>query len=162
MHHAIRDTLEALSRQQAAIASLRAQLSNLVELSARVDALEAEFRNESEARRADHQNQRSEISTMRAELQGESEARRIQIEDSEKQLQTLLATRTRKQVALFSELSDRDDQIENEQRVSFKQLSLESSEAAAFQTTSRRKLESTLAELDQRIKQLEESLKRTR
>jgi hypothetical protein len=166
VHHALRDTLDALSHQQAAIASLRAQLQDeaqgLAELSVRVDALEAEFRIESEARRADHQNQRSEISTMRAELQGESEARRIQIDDSEKQLQTVLATQTRKQAALFSELSDRDERVENEQRVSFKQLSLENSEAAAFQTTSRRKLESALAELDQRIKQLEESLKRTR
>jgi hypothetical protein len=170
VHHAIRDTLDALSRQQAAIASLSAHLQDeaqgLAELSARVDALEAEFRIESEARRADHQNQRSEISTMRAELHGESEARRIQIEDSDKRLATLIETNERKQEAVLSkltnELHERDDQIENEQRVSFKQLSLESSEAAAFQTTSRRKLESALAELDQRIKELEESLKRTK
>jgi len=170
VHHAIRDTLDALSHQQAALASLRARLQDeaqsLAEMGARVDALEAELRIESEARRADHQNQRSEISTMRAELHGESEARRIQIEDSDKRLATLIETHERKQEAhlskLTNEVHERDHQIENEQRVSFKQLSLESSEAAAFQTTSRRKLESALAELDQRIKQLEESLKRTR
>jgi len=166
VHHAIRDTLDALSHQQAAIAALRRDAetrqiefaeatAHLAELSARIDVLEAEFRNESEARRADHQSQRSEISTMRAELQGESEARRIQIEDSEKQLQTVLAAQTRKQAALFSELSERDDRIQNEQRVSFKQLSLENSEAATFQNTSWRKIESALAELDQRLKELE-------
>ena len=168
VHHAIRDTLDALSHQQAAIVSLRAQLQDevqsLAELNTRVDSLEAGFRIESEARRADRQNQRSDISTIRAELHGESEARRIQLEDSEKRMATLIETHERKQAAHFSglstELRARNDQIENEQRVSFKQLSLENSEAAAFQTTSRRKVESALAELEQRIGQLEESLKR--
>src|SRR5437868_6301917 len=168
VHHAIRDTLDALSHQQAAIVSLRAQLQDevqsLAELNTRVDSLEAGFRIESEARRADRQNQRSDISTIRAELHGESEARRIQLEDSEKRMATLIETHEGKQAAHLSELSTelraRNDQIENEQRVSFKQLSLENSEAAAFQTTSRRKVESALAELEQRIGQLEESLNR--
>ncbi|PYS20526.1 MAG: hypothetical protein DMF72_20870 [Acidobacteria bacterium] len=172
VHHAIRDTLDALSRQQAAIASLRHEAENrqsklentITELSARVDALAVELRTESEARRIDFQSQHSDLSTMRAELHGESEARRIQLEDSEKRVATLIETNERKQAAHLSELSTelraRSDQIENEQRVSFKQLSLENSEAAAFQTTSRRKVESALAELEQRIEQLGESLKR--
>jgi hypothetical protein len=174
VHHAIRDTLEALSRQQTAVVSLRRDVetrqteienvvARLVTLNARVDALAVEVRTESEARRADHQSQRGELYTMRAELHGESEARRIQIEDSEKRLATLVEIQGRKQETdlskLTNELHERDEQIENEQRVSFKQLSLEHSEAASFQTTSRQKIESALTELEQRIKQLEESLK---
>jgi chromosome segregation ATPase len=166
VHHALRDTLEALSHQQAAIASLRRDAetrqiefaegtAHLAELSAKVDALAAE----SEARRIDFQNQRSEINTLRAELHGESEARRIQIEDT---LQAAMQTELREQSGRLSELANELRERANEQRVRFKQLSLENSEAAAFQTTSRRKLESALAELDQRIKQLEESLKRTK
>jgi len=175
VHHTIRDTLDALSHQQAAIASLRAELQDkaqsLAELSDRVHALQAEFRieqaalrMESEARRADHQDQRSELSTMRAELHGESEARRIEIEDAEKRFVTHIETHERKQEAELSELTnelrERGNQIENEQRVSFKQLSLESSEAAAFQSNLRHKIQSELSELDQRIKQLEELVKR--
>jgi hypothetical protein len=166
VHHALRDTLEALSHQQAAIASLRRDAetrqlefaeatAHLAELSAKVDALAAE----SEARRIDFQNQRTEINTLRAELRGESEARRIQIEDT---LQAAMQTELRDQSGRLSELANELRERTNEQRVSFKQLSLENSEAAAFQTTSRRKLESALAELEQRIKQLEESLKRTK
>src|SRR2546425_1214772 len=80
VHHALRNTLDALSHQQAAIASLRRDAETrqteldkfLAELSARVDALAAELRTESDARRIDFQNQRTEINTLRAELRGES------------------------------------------------------------------------------------------
>jgi len=174
VHHAIRDTLEALTRQQAAVVSLRRDVetrqteienvvARLVTLNARVDALAVEVRTESEARRADHQSQRGELYTMRAEISGESEARRIQIEDSEKRLATLVEIQGRKQTADLSKLTnesrERDEEIENEQRVSFKQLSLENSEAVSFQITSQHKIESALSELERRIKQLEESLK---
>ena len=160
VHHAIRDTLDALSHQQAAIASLRRDAEtrqaettvHLAELSAKVDALAAELRTESEARRIDFQNQRTEINTLRAELRGESEARRIQIEDA---LQAAIQTELRQQSARLSELANELRERANEQRVSFKQLSLENSEAAAFQNTSWRKIESALAELDQRLKELE-------
>ncbi|HYT50279.1 MAG TPA: hypothetical protein VEL78_07800 [Pyrinomonadaceae bacterium] len=166
VHHAIRDTLDALSHQQAAIASLRRDAetrqiefaeatAHLAELSAKVDALAAE----SETRRIDFQNQRTEINTLRAELRGESEARRIQIEDT---LQAAIQTELRQQSARLSELANELRERANEQRVSFKQLSLENSEAATFQNTSWRKIESALAELDQRLKELEASTKRSK
>ncbi len=179
VHHALRDTLDALSQQQAAIDSLRAQLhqqaasrkdefaetcARLVDLSTRIDALVAELRNESEARRRDSQTQRSDINTIRAELRGESEALRIQMEDSEKRLQSLVERTDQEQTAqltkLTSEFRERDDQLESEHRASFKQLALEASEAAAFQATTRRKLESALAELDQPIQELAATVKR--
>lgn len=174
VHHALRETREALLHQQAAIASLRERLqregelrdsefeqlaAQLVPLSERIDALAGEFRSETEARRIDLQNQRTQINTLRAELHGESEARRIQIEDSAKQLSAFVDAHERRQAAQVLELSERDDRIENEHRVSIKQLSLESSEAAAFHSTSRRKLESVIAELDQRIARFERSMK---
>ncbi len=174
VHHAIRDTLDALSHQQTAIAALQRDAKTfekfhaqtLAELSSRVDALAAELRAESESRRTDFQNQRTEINTLRAELHGESEARRIQIEGHEKNLRAALDANERKEdarlSALAEEFRDRHDRLENEQRVTFKQLSLENSEAATFQNTSRRKMESALAELAQHIKELEESVKRSK
>lgn len=194
VHHALRDTLEVLSHQQAALASLRTQLQHETEsrqlelqtqqaeaaalraevrdqVIAKVNSLLAELHAESEARRTDFQNLRTEVRTMRAELHGDAEARRIEIEDHQKNLRAALETYQRNEALrqqaedvrrseLIAELRQRDDLIENEQRVSFKQLSLESSESAAHHNHSQRKIESTLGELAQRIKQLEELLKR--
>jgi len=170
VNHALRETREALLRQQTTIALLRARVQREGELrdaefeeiaiklgllSDRVNALAGEFRTESEARRIDLQNQQAEINTLRAELHGEAEARRIQIEDSAQQQNALIEKHERRQAAQVRELSERDDRIEHQHRVSFKQLSLESSEAAAFHSAWRRKLESAIAELDRRISQFE-------
>jgi len=62
----------------------------------------------------------------------------------------------RKQVAsLMSELRERDERLQDEQRVCFKQLALESSEATVLQDRARRKTEALLEELQRRLEQLE-------
>lgn len=56
---------------------------------------------------------------------------------------------------LVSELRDRDERLQDQQRVSFKQLSLEASEAAVLEDRARRKTETLLEELRRRVEQLE-------
>jgi hypothetical protein len=61
--------------------------------------------------------------------------------------------------ALAQELRDRDEHLLNEQRVCFKQLSLEASEAAVLEDRGRRKTEAALVELTRRIEELEKKTK---
>ncbi|HEX9424773.1 MAG TPA: hypothetical protein VF899_16160, partial [Pyrinomonadaceae bacterium] len=56
---------------------------------------------------------------------------------------------------LIKELRERDEHLREEQRVCFKQLSLEASEAAVREDRARRRTESLLEELRRRIEQLE-------
>jgi hypothetical protein len=57
--------------------------------------------------------------------------------------------------ALTRELRERDERLQEEQRVCFKQLALETSEAAVLEDRSRRKTEALLEETKRRIEQLE-------
>lgn len=57
--------------------------------------------------------------------------------------------------AVVNELRERDDQLQSEQRVCFKQLALETSEAAVLEDRARRRAESLLEELQRRVGQLE-------
>jgi hypothetical protein len=57
--------------------------------------------------------------------------------------------------ALTSELRERDERLLEEQRVCFKQLALETSEAAVLEDRARRKTEALLEETKRRIEQLE-------
>ena len=57
--------------------------------------------------------------------------------------------------ALTSELRERDERLQEEQRVCFKQLALETSEAAVLEDRARRKTEALLEETKGRIEQLE-------
>lgn len=61
--------------------------------------------------------------------------------------------------ALAQELRDRGEHLLNEQRVCFKQLSLEASEAAVLEDRGRRKTEAALVELTRRIEELEKKTK---
>jgi hypothetical protein len=74
------------------------------------------------------------------------------------QLTELEAERGRQQnqvAALVSELRERDERLQDEQRVCFKQLALETSEAAVLEDRARRKTEALVEELQRRISQLE-------
>jgi hypothetical protein len=57
--------------------------------------------------------------------------------------------------ALTRELRERDERLHEEQRVCFKQLALETSEAAVLEDRARRKTEALLEETKRRIEQLE-------
>jgi hypothetical protein len=57
--------------------------------------------------------------------------------------------------ALLNELRERDERLRDEQRVCFKQLALETSEAAVLEDRARRKADALLEELQRRVDQLE-------
>lgn len=105
VHHALRETLQALSRHEQALMKLRS----------------------------------------------ETEAQRMEIEHN-----TASAAQTEARLSeLVAELRERDARLRDEQRVCFKQLSLEATEAAVLEDRARRKTEFLLEELKRRIEQLE-------
>jgi hypothetical protein len=57
--------------------------------------------------------------------------------------------------ALLTELRERDEHLRDEQRVCFKQVTLEMSEAATLEDRSRRKTDTLLAELQRRLDEIE-------
>jgi hypothetical protein len=84
-------------------------------------------------------------------LLAETETRQAEL----KQQQAEIAGQKTQLSELASELRERDERLLNEQRVCFKQLSLETSEAAVLEDRARRKAEGLLDELRQRVDQLE-------
>jgi len=93
---------------------------------------------ESTARQTElNQHQATQLTELRADLDTERNTQRNQV------------------AALVSELRERDERLQDEQRVCFKQLALETSEAAVLEDRARRKTEALVEELQRRISQLE-------
>jgi hypothetical protein len=151
VHHALRDTTEALSDYQRALEILRAQI-----------------RAESEARRVELDKLRAELEARRNELdklRAELKARRNELENHQTEINALRAAieaqriqREARLLELVAELRERDDRLQNEQRVCFKQLSLETSEAAVLEDRARRKGDVLLEELTRRMEELEKRM----
>ena len=127
VHHALRDILPVLAAYDRELGQLRTKLE--AELEQRI-ALER---------------------SQRAELKADIEAIRAIVE-TERQATNQLEARI---ADLVNELRERDEHLLGEQRVSFKQLALESSEAAVLEDRARRKVEALLEELTRRVEQLE-------
>jgi hypothetical protein len=106
---------------------------DLARLRARIDA-------DAEARQLELEQNRAELTQIRAEL----ETQRLAIEGYKMRL-----------AALTNELRERDERLQEEQRVCFKQLALETGEAAVLEDRARRKTEAFLEETKRRIEQLE-------
>ena len=92
-----------------------------------------------------------ELQALRAELAAQREAAETQLTELEA-LNARIETRVD---GLASELSERDANLRDEQRVCFKQLALETSEAAVLEDRARRRAEALLEELQRRVGQLE-------
>ena len=92
-----------------------------------------------------------ELGKLRAQIDAEAEARRGDLEQHQTQRVQLEA----RIAELISELRERDEHLRDEQRVCFKQLALETSEAAVLEDRARRKTEALLEELQRRIEQIE-------
>ena len=161
VHHALRDVLEALSESQRSFETLRAQ--HFAELE-KYHAEYEELRAESEELSTESEDLRVDIRTatgkLNATIWAESEARRVELErclTEINSLRTALAEeRAQGETKLANaaaELRERVDQVQSEQRTCFKQLSLESSEAAVLVDRTRRKVDSALAELELRRKE---------
>ena len=104
-----------------------------------------------------HQSLR-ELLTVMAAHEHELQALTAQVAAAETKLSELEAvsgkTETRVE-GLENELSERDAHLREEQRVCFKQLALETSEAAVLEDRARRRAEALLEELQRRVGQLE-------
>ncbi|MBA2702875.1 MAG: hypothetical protein H0U60_03370 [Blastocatellia bacterium] len=131
VHHALRDLLPLLSAYEEELENLRA------ETTAAHNAQQIEL----------EQNQ-SALARLRAEtlaaLQAQGDLTSAQNAKVEAQLKDLI-----------DELRARDEILHAEQLVCFKQLSLQSGEAATLEDRARRKTETIVAELQSRIEKLE-------
>ena len=146
-HQTFVQLLESLAVQEQQLAQLQSQL-NL--LRARNDEIGVQLKNH-----------RNELQTQDSELQAEIATRREQVERQESELarQTELLTglaaqlkigeNTQARVAeLVTEFRERDERLLDEQRVCFKQLSLELSESQVMQDRARRELDVRVAKLE--------------
>jgi ribosome-associated translation inhibitor RaiA len=172
VHHALGETLKTITEQDAAITAQSMQLAAArteqeamrVEIQTQrdeIDSLRAQMQADTAARRIDLQNQGRETNALRAEVRGELEGVRIRAEDQAAELRAKIEAGTSEAAAqlakLSSELRDRADRIENEQRVCFKQLSLETNETFVSNQRAQQQSRALLEEMNQRIKELEDS-----
>ncbi|HEV7798949.1 MAG TPA: hypothetical protein VGO73_12365 [Pyrinomonadaceae bacterium] len=92
-----------------------------------------------------------ELTELRAQLT-QSEQHKTELTAQLTQLRAEFDTRL---AGLSTEVRERAEHLLDEQRVSFKQLALETSEAAVLEDRARRKTEALLEELTRRVEQLE-------
>jgi hypothetical protein len=180
VHHALLETLQALNEQEATLAAVRSQLANARAESetlrdqiqkqltneidnqyAEINSLRGQLQADAAAGRIEAQNQLRETNALRAELRGELESVRIRTEDQGTGLQARIETATNEAatnlVKLSNELREREERLENEQRVCFKQLLLETNEIAVSSDRAQQRISTIVEEMNQRIKQLEDS-----
>jgi len=104
-----------------------------------------------------HQSLRELLPVMAAH-EHELKALRAQFAAAETKLSELEAVSRKTEThveGLVNELSERDAHLRDEQRVCFKQLALETSEAAVLEDRARRRAEALLEELQRRVGKLE-------
>lgn len=142
VHHALRDMVQLFSAYEKKLADQHQQLR-----------FESEaLRAENDARRAEARRHLSEIQSLRSELN----TQRATIDAQQK----LIADQRDvdgKLAAIVSELREATARLQEEQRVSYKQLALETSEAAALEDRARRKTEALLEQLQRRMDELRKS-----
>jgi hypothetical protein len=128
VHHALRDTLNALLDLEQQLGQLRA------EMSAKMEAQIEQHQIEMMTQRAEIESQRAEMDSYRAQVEAQQRARSLEV--------------TARLTDLARESLERDGQRLEEQRVCFKQLSLEMSEAEVLLDRARRNIESRLDKLE--------------
>ncbi|MCM3870364.1 MAG: hypothetical protein ND895_06725 [Pyrinomonadaceae bacterium] len=134
VHHALRDTLEALLDLERQLAATRAKMEAQLEQH-QIDLM---------TQRAEIETQRAEIESQRAEI----DSRRAEMEVYRAQIEAQQRARNLELNARLAESLERDEQRLDEQRVCFKQLSLEISEATVLLDRARRDIESRLNKLE--------------
>ena len=126
VHHALRDTLDALLDLDQQLGQLRAEME--------AQQLEMTQRAEMEAYRAQMEAYRAQMEAYLAQMEAEQRSRSLEV--------------NARLTDLARELRERDGQRLEEQRVCFKQLSLEMSEAEVLLDRARRDIESRLDKLE--------------
>jgi hypothetical protein len=119
----------------------------------------AAYEHELENRRAETAAVREQFAEWQAEVRSELATQRAETQTALRQ-QNELSTNHNAQIAtelhaLLNELRERDGLLRDEQRVCYKQINLEMSEAATLEDRSRRKTETLLAEIQRRLEELE-------
>ncbi len=131
VHHALRDLLPVVAAQDTELRNLRTQL----------------------ARQAERD---QELATQLAELQTSIVAQVAADETQRNQVAAEVAVQLdAKFTAVVSELREREDRLLEEQRVCYKQLALETTEAAMLEDRARRKTETLVEDLRRRLETLE-------
>ena len=138
VHHALRDLLPVLSAHEHKLETLRAQLA------------------EAEARRAELAQYTAELMAQLTQIHAELRTElRTEIDSQRRASETQRSQVDGRFAELLNELRERDARLREEQRVCFKQLALETSEAAALEDRARRKTETLVEELKRRVERLE-------
>jgi DNA repair exonuclease SbcCD ATPase subunit len=131
VHHALRDLLPVLTAHEHKLEKLRAELAG------------------AETRLEQYQ---TELTAQHNELSAEIDSQRQATQAEQSQMAARLAE-------LVSELREGNQRLQDEQRVCFKQLALETSEAAVLEDRARRKTEALLEDLQRRVEQIEKGRK---
>ena len=134
VHHALRDMVQLLSANQETIQNLRVENENR---RAEIGTLKTEL-----------DSQQIVIAEQRRTIEAESAAITSAVEAQAVVVDNRLA-------AIVNELRETVAVLKEEERVCFKQLALESSEAAVLEDRARRKTEAVLEQLQRRLEELE-------
>jgi hypothetical protein len=131
VHHALKDTVQALETLLAETEGQRAMF----------EQNRAEFK----AQHEEFLSERAQLQAQRAEFEAQRSSHAMV---QRKEMDARLS-------ALAQELQERFERLQEEQRVCFKQLSLEATEAAVLEDRARRKTETLLEEFRDRVAQIE-------
>jgi len=131
VHHALSESLQALSAYQQELAGLRGELSK-----------------EAESWREKSERNDRELTALRSGIEAELRKRDAAMETRTAEMNAELTARL---AELAGELRQSDQQLREEQRVCFKQLSLETSEATVMEDRGRRVIESRLDKLEKAL-----------
>jgi len=127
VHHALGEIAKVLAANEKTIAGLQEQLA---------------------AEKAARQQQTSAAQALRSELSR-------QIGEQRQSLDAATVEVDRRLAEIVNELREGITRLQDEHRVSYKQVALEKSEAAVLEDRARRKTEALLEELERRVQQLE-------
>ena len=134
VHHALRDIVQLLSSYEKKIENQSERL-----------------RAESEARQAERQQHQSELQRLRLELAAQQRV----IAEQSRSLEARGGEMVGPVADIIRELREGIGRLQEEQRVSYKQLALETSEAAVLEDRARRKTDLLLEQLQRRLEEME-------
>jgi hypothetical protein len=141
VHHALHDLIELISSQERSLAALQEQVNQLnaqnqtrtTELNSALQAARLEFLAQQRGTAETHAEHAAVLDELRAALKGRDAELDNRLE------------------ILGNEMRERAQSLQEEQRVLYRQLALESREAAVREERARRKAEALLEELQRRI-----------
>jgi hypothetical protein len=150
VHHALRDTVRTLSAYEQNAARILEDIEALrLELKQQIETAAQETRTaEQETRRA----AQATTESIQAAIEVATQAATKNATQAAAQMVAPIATQL---AELAKELRERDERLQDEQRVCFKQLSLETTETTVNEDRARRKTEALVEELKRRVEQLE-------